>query len=195
MKNQNAGPGWDEAAAHNLIELCRSGQLFLGASPRGELWPVVDMKRDPNFEMSMRAFKLFIASFGVLFRWADQGQLSDIAPRYRQAGLDEDESMGAGQLAGETNRRTREIRRHKPAFRAGCQWILPRLGQLQSAGWSLRDLFGVDSCAPPWGRWGLAWSWPRADEIVLEDNGAICFRFHEADRVIEQRSRPHWRNK
>jgi hypothetical protein len=90
-------------------------------------------------------------------------------------------------------RKSRISDRHKASFRLACQWILPRLSQLRSAGWSLRDMFGVDSCAPPWGSWGLSWSWSsswsQATEVILED-GAVCFRFHEADRIIEQRSRP-----
>ena len=91
--------------------------------------------------------------------------------------------------------RRRGIRRRKKSFRPACRWILPRLGQLRLAGWTLRDLFGVDKCTPPWGKWGLAWSWPQADEVILENDGAICFRFYEAGRPIEQRSRPHWRKR
>lgn len=194
MENLECRPGWDETAAHKMIELCRSGQASLHTSGRGDLWPAA---AKPSAAHTMSdVFDLFQAGFAVLFRMADEGQLDDVVFGYRLARHD-GEGTGAVQVDDEGAVRRRAILRCRKSFKAGCRWILPRLGQLRSAGWSLRDLFGVDTCTPPWGRWGAAWllSWTRATEVVLENDGTICFQFNEPNRVVEQRSRPQGRNK
>jgi hypothetical protein len=186
MENLECRPGWDEAAAHTLIALCRSGQASLHTLGKGGLWPAAAKPRADHPASDVAA--LFLAGFEVLFRLADEGRLGDIVKGYRSAGH-EAEGPGGRDIVSP---RRRAILRCRKSFRTGCMWILPRLSQLRSTGWSLRDLFGVDKCTPPWGSWGLAWSsvWVRASEIILEDNGAVCFRICEAGRTVEQRARP-----
>jgi hypothetical protein len=88
-------------------------------------------------------------------------------------------------------RRTLEPWR-KASFRVACGWILPRMKALKSEGWTLKELFGVDTVKPPFGRWGLAWlgDWKKAETVTLEAGGAVAFHYAEKGRTWAFRSRP-----
>jgi hypothetical protein len=88
-------------------------------------------------------------------------------------------------------RRTLEPWR-KASFRAACGWILPRLEALKAEGWTLKELFGVDTVKPPFGRWGTAWGegWKKAIDVTLEPNGAVVFHYSENGRTWVHRCRP-----
>lgn len=80
----------------------------------------------------------------------------------------------------------------KASFRVACSWILPRLEALKAGGWTLKELFGVDTVKPPFGRWGVAWlgDWKKAEAITLEPGGAVAFHYAGNGRTWTLCSRP-----
>jgi hypothetical protein len=77
MENQNAGPGWDEAASHTLISLCRSGQASLHTLGKGGLWPAAKPRADHparDVDDLFRASEVILEDGAVCFKFIEAGR-------------------------------------------------------------------------------------------------------------------------
>ncbi len=80
------------------------------------------------------------------------------------------------------------------AWRTARPWLLDRLPELETKGWTRRRLLRADQFSYPHGSWGPAWSnnWLRPEvQIQIDEDGAIRFEWTETTgKTVSQAARP-----
>lgn len=84
---------------------------------------------------------------------------------------------------------------HIAVYKSGRDWILDRLDDLLSRGWTRRTLFAAGKFRYPVGNWGLAWctNWhnPSVASVGIRQDGTVEWVIREGGRDVIQTSRPH----
>ena len=80
------------------------------------------------------------------------------------------------------------------AWKTARPWLLARLPELESHGWTRSQLFRAGRIKYPVGPWGIAFSrnWLRSDvQVTIGPEGEICWTWVEpTGKEITQASRP-----
>lgn len=85
------------------------------------------------------------------------------------------------------------MRARAKAYEAGRDFLRPILGDLLAAGWTRRELFGVN---PGPGPWGLAWRWRTkwgrfpVEPVFDPMTGAVEWYVHEPSNVAKMQTFP-----
>jgi len=79
------------------------------------------------------------------------------------------------------------------SWRIARRWILPRLSELEKAGWTRTRLFRAGRYSYPHGEWGVAWmeNWRETKwEISLDDGLIIFSAINISGQKVRQVARP-----
>lgn len=130
-------------------------------------------------------------------RWAIAVELEDMFHNMSVTNADPHTppASAPGQGNHTRNRNSSKVTAHMlKAQRQARLWILPRLKELYSLGWTSESLFGVGRLKYPHGPWGVAFSrnWLREDATftVTPEGHIKCTWQETTGRVVTQTWRP-----
>ena len=126
-------------------------------------------------------------------RWQLAGELEEMFRKMPELAISKSTRSDPAAPHKEVKKKiTPEMMRSQKASRP---WILPRLPELKTYGWTPRMLFRVGRFKYPLGNWGPAWcdNWLRPDvEVTLDTDGSIRWSWTEkTGRTVTQAKRPY----